>query len=211
MAMAIIPTGSRGLLQLPPETRHRIYGFAFQDSNFIIFDEMGHKSMESLSQLVNFKTSGFPIRLIEVCQLLYEKVADYKAYHLHTRLEFDINDRQLAIQHLIPGRYRARVWHLDTSYTVMVRNVLFDIEFLPDLRSLSVHLGTTLFKSELYKFDDASVCDSLSIKISKYQNINRYLAQCYSDFEGCQTLIRYCREFWLTFETSLSSVLCMQG
>jgi hypothetical protein len=184
IATTTFPIALRGLLQLPPETRIRIYELAFLDSKCAIsYDsDRQRKPKEHLSRLVKFKSSGFPIRPTEVFRLLYEEVVDYMAFHLNAKSNLDTGNLQVAIQDLIPGHCRARVWHLHTSNTVTEQNMLLNVDFLPKLRSRNVHLGTTLVKSAIDSFDDTCECDEPSREIAQYQNVNRYVAQCFFDF-----------------------------
>jgi hypothetical protein len=120
------------------------------------------------------------------------------AFHLNAKLNLDTEDLQLAVQDVIPGHYRARVWHRHTSYTVMEQNMLFNVDFLPELRSLNVHLGTTLVKSAIDSFNDTFECDEPSKEIAQYQNVNHYV-------KGCQTLVSYCRRF------GIDSAVCFRA
>lgn len=197
----IASTVSPGLLQLPSDVRFRIYKFAFQDSKFTFSGSRPWSQYETPPQGVALKTTDFPIRLTETCHLLHDEVAEYAAYHSKANMTVDTSSQQFAIQNFIPGRYLSRVTRLDTNYTVMEQNLLLNIEFLPRLQSLSVHLGTTLNDAERANLIDFG----LSTSISKHPNVNRYVAQCFSDFRGCKTLIQYCREY------DINSAICFQA
>jgi hypothetical protein len=201
MGTTIASTALPGLLQLPPEVRYRIYDFAFQDSDFTFSGSRPWSRYENPPQGVALKTSDYPIRLTETCHLLHDEVAEYAAYHSKANMTVDTNGQQFAIQNFIPGRFVARITCLDTNYTVMEQNLLLNIEFLPSLQSLNLHLGTTLNEAELENLVDFGI----SANASKHQNVNRYVAQCFSDFEGCKTLIKYCRKY------DINSAICFRA